>query len=197
MVTQTVICVTPSEAAALAAAESWSSREADSIIKKASTPTDDGGNEELMKMHHEKADGFAIDLDLADVPTQQPPIPKSKLTHGNGNNELEETYVELQVGFRTIRVQQRGMRPAPAACTPTPTSTQSTNCSTSSNAYRGEKKLALPPDAQDSIIYEDTAMKNQRIDAAGMVERGSPTHSVFPLLMFTYHKAVVILTGGS
>ena len=138
MVTQTVICVTPTEAAKLAAAESWSSGEADSIIKRASTPTNNVGSNER-----------------------------------SGNNEELEKQVELQVGFRTIRVQQRGViRPAPAACTPT----QSTICRTSSNAYR-EKKRALPTEADESISYEETVMKHQRINASGMVERGTYTFS--------------------
>ena len=94
MVTQTVICVTPTEAAKLAASESWSSREADSIIKKASTPTNNIGSNER-----------------------------------SGNNEELEKQVELQVGFRTIRVQQRGVIRPTSTCTPT----QSTNCSTSSS----------------------------------------------------------------
>ena len=98
MVTRTVICVTPSEAAALAAAESWSSAAADSIIKNASNSTTHAtknGNDinencgekkralpsgdpiisgrEMKKC--KRADGFVIDL--SDVPPQLP-IPRSK-----------------------------------------------------------------------------------------------------------------------
>ena len=240
MVTRTVICISPSEAATLAAEASWSSAEADSIIKKATTSTcysnssdnkSDGGKKRALPSEdiiggndskkRQKADGFEIDLN--DVPRQQPipkskrhmkegsskyagvsfrkatnkwlaqiliegtnrrigdyvnveeaaidyaravfkyrgqealekegeqnkfALPKGKLTHFN--SELE-TYVELQVGFRTIRVQQRGvMRTAPA---------HSSDCSTSrDDAYWGGKKRALPMDAQDSIIYEDTVI---------------------------------------
>ena len=91
MVTRTVICVTPSEAATLAAKASWLSAEAHSIIKKASNSTyssnnssdneTDGGKKRARPSEdeisgneskkHQRADN-RFEIDLSDVPPQLP-----------------------------------------------------------------------------------------------------------------------------
>jgi hypothetical protein len=91
MVTRTVICVSPSEAATLAAEASWSSREAHSIIKNASISTyssnnssdneSDGGKKRARpsgdiisgneSKRRQKADD-RFEIDLSDVPPQLP-----------------------------------------------------------------------------------------------------------------------------
>ena len=120
----TVIHVSPSEAIALAATESWSSGEADSIIKRSSTPTNDGNNEER-----------------------------------SGNNEEVEKQVELQVGFRTITVQQRG------AVRPTPTPAQPTTTPTNSNNNSNNKNNGGALSTSEDIVIGNETKRRQR--AAG------------------------------
>ncbi len=126
MVTRTVVCVSASEAAKLAAEASSSSAEADSIIKNASTPTNNDGNNE------ERSD--------------------------SDNNELER-YVELQVGFRTIRVQQRGVIRPTTSTLAQPTPTNSTNNSNNKNNDGGARSTS-----EDIVIGNETK-RHQR--AAG------------------------------
>ena len=122
MVSRTVICVSPSEAATLAAEASWSSGEADSIIKKASTSTchsdssdnkSDGGKKRaltsedmisgnVMKKRQKKADGFEIDL--SDVPRQQP-IPKSIGRIKEGSSKYVGVYFNKQMNKWKAQIQ--------------------------------------------------------------------------------------------
>jgi len=111
MVTRTVIRVTPSEAAALAATESWSSAEAVSIIKNATAQsTKNGSNSienrvekkralpspsggvisEREKKKRQNADRFV--LDLSDVPPQLP-IVKNKGRIKEGASKYTGAYL--------------------------------------------------------------------------------------------------------
>ena len=158
MVTRTVVCVPASEAAKLAPKASWSS----------SSSSAEEDSISIIKKATTSTNNFGNNEERSDC----------------DNNELER-HVVLQVGFRTIRVQQRGaVRPTPAQ----PTTTNSNNNS-NNNKSDGGKKRALP---SEDIISGREVKKRQRVDRFVIDLSGVPPQQPIPK-----RKGYIIKEGKS